>query len=304
MTQLRTKSEAPHLPRPASAGQPSGSGRSREGSSGAGRCRAHPEPISVKGCGPGASRGGVSGARRGVLQRGPGTEEGQGERRLPEGTRGTRAAHSPLAEALAAPWCCGTRLPGRPSRPPAAAAAGLSLPACSEPSAPRGAQRRRVSGLRSRETPPPGSAAGAGREAAPRARGGGEAGAAPGRRPHGARTRARGRPSAGAEQSRRAPSPPPLPNPLQWLPACLRDAVREQSCAVPMLPKDALRVGSGGGGKGPSETTYPPQPSSYPRGPPPPRRNFPEPRDDHTLRRTPGRAHVSFFSGPGPNRPA
>lgn len=100
------------------------------------------------------------------------------------------------------------------------------------------------------------------------------------------------------------PLPPPLPNPLQWLPACLRDAVREQSCAVPMLPKDGRRVGSGGGGKGPSETTYPPHPASYPRGPPPHRRNFPEPRDDHTQRRTPGRAHVSFFSGPGPNRPA
>lgn len=171
--------------------EPGGSGRPGEGGSRAGRCGAGLEPTPVKGCGPGASRGGrvFPGPGAGSLGAGPGSwrdkkrEGSQGDRG--EG-RQARAPPTHLLPRLRRPLgAAGARLPARPGRSPTAA--GLVLP-----SARGSVRRRRVRGLRSGESPPLASARGA-RRRRPREREEARPGPRPDSRPRGARALARGR---------------------------------------------------------------------------------------------------------------
>lgn len=165
-----------------------------------------PSRAPVTGCGPGASRG-VGGGRvspgaaRGLRARVPGRgRTGRGRRPGRPGNGGTRAAHSPSAAAPAAAQALRPRLP---DRPPLSRRGSRAL-ARSAPCAPPRAQRRRVSGLRSGESPPPDRAGGVGRR---RRRERGEA--RPGPRPDAGPTVRAPRPAAAPPpQPGRRPHPP------------------------------------------------------------------------------------------------
>lgn len=206
------------------------------------------------------------------------------EREGGRGDRGeSRQARAPPAHLLPrlrrSLGAAGARLPARPGSSPAAA--GLVLP-----SARGSVQRRRVRGLRSGESPPLASARGA-RRRRPREREEARPGPRPDSRPRSARALARGRGAAGAGKAWSRPLSTSSPAPRRRLPARLRDW-------APTDPQSGLDAFKGGEKRrrreGPRETALPPYPPQRP--PPPARRNFPEPRADHTHRHTRSLAHV------------
>ncbi|XP_039731626.1 translation initiation factor IF-2-like [Pteropus medius] len=160
-TGLRRGRESSHVPRrrglePRGAGRPGGKG------SGSRRCGVRPEPTRREGCKP----SGVSGdPARSPWARTPGRGGTRGGKAAKaqggdSARRGTRATHSPPAAAPAASRRC--KPASEASRPRSRRREPLA-PARSAPRAPHSIRCRRVSGLRSGESPPPGSAGGAGR---------------------------------------------------------------------------------------------------------------------------------------------
>lgn len=129
--------------------------------------RSRPQADSGRRVQPGCKPGCISGDRYGVPGREPQAEEGQGAGRRPGAGRRLGAPwdarHSPLAAALVAARRCkpGTKATWPHYRHRHRHRQGSQAPARSQPCAQRSFQRRRVSGLRSGESPPPSSAAGA-----------------------------------------------------------------------------------------------------------------------------------------------
>lgn len=239
---------------------------------------------------------GVSGTWHVVPGREPWAEEGRGEGRRPRRKAATvcaggRAPLTHLLPRLQRPLGAASLPPRPPSRAPAATS--LSLPPAPRPAprTPRSIRCRRVSGLRSGESPPPaalaarggGGAASARRKGRGRARAPATRCARPGPRP----------PPGGSRVTNAAPPPrrpaaPPRPRPP------LETRLRDAAPSAELERSGRFLRRSVGGKRRRSKGTWRDNSPPPPTWPP---RNFPEPKGNHTQRHTPCHIHVSF-TGP------